>query len=237
MGSVLGCAILARLVKELHIRTLSPHRSGLPIAPEGFRLIVAALVVAVALWWIGGHVAGIVGAALCVFVVSFFRDPERSIPGDPGAIVAPADGRIINVARNEDARFLDGEATLISIFMSPLNVHVNRVPVTGRIVDIRYNQGKYFRAYAEKASLDNEQNAVVMEDEHRRRLCFVQIAGFLARRIVCYLRPGMQVERGQRFGMIRFGSRVDIYLPPEATPCVATGTNVYAGSTVIARWL
>jgi len=190
----------------------------------------------VVLWWLGGHVAGALGVALWAFVVGFFRDPERVIPADAGAIVAPADGRIINVARVRDDRFLNSEATLISIFMSPLNVHVNRVPVTGRVVDIRYNQGKYFRAYAEKASLDNEQNAVMMEDEHGRRLCFVQIAGFLARRIVCYLRPGMQVERGQRFGMIRFGSRVDVYLPPAATPYVAAGTNVCAGSTVIARW-
>jgi phosphatidylserine decarboxylase len=219
-----------------HIRAFSPHRSGLPIAPEGYGLIAATVGLAVVLWWLGGPVAGVVGVALVVFVVSFFRDPERVIPGDPATIVAPADGRIINVARVQDDRFLNSEATLISIFMSPLNVHVNRVPVTGRVVDIRYNQGKYFRAYAEKASLDNEQNAVVMEDEQGRRLCFVQIAGFLARRIVCYLRPGMEVERGQRFGMIRFGSRADVYLPPDATACVAVGTRVFGGSTVIARW-
>jgi phosphatidylserine decarboxylase len=181
-------------------------------------------------------VAGVVGVVLLVFVVNFFRDPERVIPGDPGVIVSPADGRVIKVACIQDDRFLNGEAALVSIFMSPLNVHVNRVPATGRVVDIRYNQGKYFRAYADKASLDNEQNAVVMEDEHGRRLCFVQIAGFLARRIVCYLRPGMEVERGQRFGMIRFGSRADVYLPPDATVCVAVGTRVFGGSTVIARW-
>jgi len=223
-------------LEEAHIHAFTPHRFGLPIAPEGYGLIGSALGLTVVLWWLGGPVASIVGAALCVFVVSFFRDPERVIPGEAGLIVAPADGRILNVDRVHDGRFLSSEATLISIFMSPLNVHVNRVPLTGRVVDVRYNQGKYFRAYAEKASLDNEQNAVVLEDEHGRRLCFVQIAGFLARRIVCYLRPGMQVERGQRFGMIRFGSRVDVYLPPAATPCVATGAHVCAGSTVIARW-
>lgn len=216
--------------------TPSSHRFGLPIAREGDNLIAAAFTLAVVLWWLGGAVAGILGAALFVFVVSFFRDPDRVIPSGPGLIVSPADGRVIKVARLHDDRFLNGEATLVSIFMSPLNVHVNRVPMTGRVVDIRYNSGKYFRAFADKASLDNEQNAVVMEDEQGRRLCFVQIAGFLARRIVCYLRPGMQVERGQRFGMIKLGSRADVYLPPAAEVGVAVGTRVFGGSTVIARW-
>jgi len=178
-----------------------------------------------------------VALALTAFIISFFRDPERQVPATPGAIVSPADGRVIKVGVVQDDRFLHGAATLVSIFMSPLNVHVNRVPTSGRVVDMRYNPGKYFRAFADKASLDNEQNAVVLEDEAGRRLCFVQVAGFLARRIVCYLSPGMSVERGQRYGMIMFGSRADLYLPPAAQVLVRVGDRACAGVTVIAQWL
>jgi phosphatidylserine decarboxylase len=214
----------------------STHRSGLPVAREGYPLIAAALAAAIALWWFTGLVGGTFGTVLLAFVLSFFRDPERLIPSGPDLIVSPADGRVIKVARVQDDRFLHGEATLVSIFMSPLDVHVNRVPITGRVIDLRYNHGKYFRAFADKASLDNEQNAVMMEDEHGRRLCFVQIAGFLARRIVCYLRVGMQADRGQRFGMIMFGSRADLYLPLDTLVCVEVGSRARGGSTVIARW-
>ena len=120
--------------------------------------------------------------------------------------------------------------------MSPLNVHVNRIPMSGRVVDMRYNKGKYLRAFADKASLDNEQNAVIVDDDQGRRMCFVQIAGFIARRIVCYLQPGMTVERGQRYGMIKFGSRADIYLPPAAHVRVSVGDRASGGTTVIAEW-
>jgi phosphatidylserine decarboxylase len=158
------------------------------------------------------------------------------VPAGPGLIVSPADGRVIKVARVQDDRFLHGEATLVSIFMSPLDVHVNRVPIAGRVIELRYNPGTYFRAFADKASLDNEQNAVVMEDEGGRRLCFVQIAGFIARRIVCYLRVGMETERGQRCGMIMFGSRADLYLPATARVCVEVGMRARGGVTVIGQW-
>ena len=218
------------------VRATSTHWAGLPIAREGYPLIAAALAVAVALWWLGGPVGGALGAALFAFVLNFFRDPERTAPVDEGLIVAPADGRVIKVAQVHDDRFLHGEATLVSIFMSPLNVHVNRVPVSGRVSDVRYNRGKYFRAFADKASLDNEQNAVLIEDAAGRRLCVVQIAGFLARRIVCYLQAGMQVERGQRYGMIMFGSRADLYLPTAAQVRVNVGDRARGGATVIAQW-
>lgn len=218
------------------IRASSPHRFRFPIAHEGYGLIAAAVAAALALWWLTGPAGGMLGAVLLGFVLNFFRDPERHIPSAPDLIVAPADGRVIKVARVFDDRFLHGEATLVSIFMSPLNVHVNRVPITGRVIDVRYNHGKYFRAFADKASLDNEQNAVVMEDQGGRRLCFVQIAGFLARRIVCYLNPGMPAQRGQRFGMIKFGSRADLYLPLQAEVAVTVGTRVFGGTSIIARW-
>lgn len=208
----------------------------LPIAREGYTHIAAAAALALVLWWLAGVYGGVAGTVLFGLVLNFFRDPERSTPTDPQAIVSPADGRVIKVAAIDGSRFLDGPATLVSIFMSPLNVHVNRIPVSGRVVDVRYNPGKYLRAFADKASLDNEQNAVIVEDAVGRRLCFVQIAGFIARRIVCQLRPGMPVERGQRYGMIMFGSRADIYLPAGAQVVVKVGDHARGAETVLARW-
>jgi phosphatidylserine decarboxylase len=211
-------------------------RGHLPIAREGYPLIVGCLVATGILLVIGWNVLTLVAAALTVFTVAFFRDPERVTPAGADLIVAPADGRVIKVAPVRDERFLKGDAVLVSIFMSPFNVHVNRAPVTGRVADVQYNHGKYLRAFADKASLDNEQNAVVLEDEQGRRLGCVQIAGFLARRIVCYLRPGMSVGRGQRYGMIKFGSRADVYLPPATPVRVQVGDRVRAGVTVLAQW-
>jgi len=207
-----------------------------PLAREGYPLIGGAAAVTLLLVLFGWRMPAGIGLILTAFVVNFFRDPDRSGPTDPRLILSPADGRVIKIAAVRDDRFLKGEATLVSIFMSPLNVHVNRIPVSGRVAEISYNPGKYFRAFADKASLDNEQNAVVLEDEHGRRLCFVQIAGFVARRIVCYLRIGMSVARGQRYGMIMFGSRADLYLPPTAQVRVKLGDRTYGGTTVIGEW-
>jgi phosphatidylserine decarboxylase len=215
---------------------IQPRSSSLPLAREGYPLIAVTIVLTLVLFALGGWPLGLIGAVLAIFIVSFFRDPERTIPRDPRLIISPADGKVIKVARVQDDRFLHGEAMLVSIFMSPLNVHVNRVPMNGRVVDLHYNPGKYFRAFADKASLDNEQNAVLLEDPEGRRLCFVQIAGFLARRIVCYLSIGMEVARGQRYGMIMFGSRADIYLPLTARLRVTVGERARGGETVIAEW-
>jgi phosphatidylserine decarboxylase len=159
------------------------------------------------------------------------------VPSDECAVVAPADGRVLKAGVVDDSRFLPGPVQMVSIFMSPLNVHVNRNPISGRVVDIRYHPGRYFRAFAEKASLDNEQNAIIVEDKQARRVAFVQIAGFLARRIVCYLRPDMRVERGTRCGLIMFGSRVDVFLPADAELRVQVGAKTRAGETVIAQWM
>ncbi len=222
------------MVRELHQLALLTSR--VPVAREGYPLIGGSVAVTLLLLLFGWTIPAGVALALTVFVVSFFRDPERTVPTDSRLIISPADGRVIKVARIQDDRFLHGEATLVSIFMSPLNVHVNRIPTTGRVIELRYNPGKYFRAFADKASLDNEQNAVLLEDVQGRRLCFVQIAGFLARRIVCYLAVGMEVERGQRYGMIMFGSRADIYLPPAAQVRVKVGDRARGAETVIAEW-
>jgi phosphatidylserine decarboxylase len=207
-----------------------------PLAREGYPLIGGAAALTLVLFLVGWTVPAWLASGITFFVISFFRDPARRVPTAADCIVAPADGRVIKIERVQDDRFLNSEATLISIFMSPLDVHVNRVPTAGRVLEVRYHPGKYFRAFADKASLDNEQNAVLMEDERGRRLCFVQIAGFIARRIVCYLGAGMQVERGQRCGMIMFGSRADVYLPTSVAVRVNVGDHARGGQTVLAEW-
>jgi phosphatidylserine decarboxylase len=211
-------------------------RGPVPFAREGYPLIGGTAAAGVLFWLLGWSSLATVALAACAFCALFFRDPERTVPSDPSTILAPADGRVIKVAAVNDERFLGGPATLVSIFMSPLDVHINRAPISGRVIDIRYTAGKYFRAFADKASLDNEQNAVVVEDPRGRRLCVVQIAGFVARRIVCHLQIGMAMERGQRYGMIMFGSRADVYLPPVARVRVQVGDRARGGKTILAEW-
>lgn len=206
------------------------------MAREGLRFVVVGAVLtclaaAFGWYWLAG-----LFAIATVAVASFFRDPERHPPSDERAVVAPADGRVLRAEFVDDQRFLEGPVQMVSIFMSPLNVHVNRNPIGGRVVDVRYHAGRYFRAFAEKASLDNEQNAILVEDHRARRVAFVQIAGFIARRIVCYLRPQMAIERGARCGLIMFGSRVDVFLPADAELRVQVGQKTRAGETVIAQW-
>jgi len=215
---------------------LPVRTSRLPFAREGYRYMGGTIATTLVLFLVGWTIPALLALIFTIFTINFFRDPERTTPADPRLIISPADGRVIKVAPLRDERFLHADATLVSIFMSPLDVHVNRIPSSGRVVEVRYNPGKYFRAFADKASLDNEQNAVLVEDGDGRRLCFVQIAGFLARRIVCYLQVGMAVDRGQRYGMIMFGSRADIYLPAGAQVRVAVGDRARGGETVIAQW-
>ena len=186
-------------------------------------------------WALGWYKAAAVLTALSIFSLWFFRNPERIAPEGPGLAVAPADGRVVFVGEVEDARYTDARVLKISIFMNVFNVHVNRAPETGTVKRVLYNPGKFVSANLDKASLDNEQNAVVVEDEQGRRLAFVQIAGFIARRIVCYLQVGMAVERGRRYGMIMFGSRVDVYLPSAVTVTAEAGQRVQAGRSVIAQ--
>ena len=170
------------------------------------------------------------------FTLNFFRDPERTGPADPALVLSPADGRVIKVADIHDDRFLHGPAKLVCIFMSPVDVHVNRIPADGRVVEVLYQEGSFLRAYADEASRDNEQSAVIAERPDGSRFCFVQISGFVARRIVSYLKPGMEIRRGERYGMIKFGSRADIYLPPSAEILVERGDRAKAGITALARW-
>lgn len=184
---------------------------------------------------LAGHPAALLplvaGVGFCLY---FFRDPERMPPAGEHLVVSPADGRVLEVRAEPEERFLDAPATRVSIFMSPLDVHVNRSPVTGTVERVQHTAGKFRAAFADKASLDNERNAVVLESAGRRYVV-IQIAGALARRIVCRRGPGDRLGRGERFGMIMFGSRVDLFLPPDVTPRVARGDRVQAGLTVVAE--
>jgi phosphatidylserine decarboxylase len=211
---------------------------ALPIAPEGWPVIGTAAGVFGAVAVVGvaaGHPSAVipfvVGVGLCL---NFFRDPERMPPPGERRVVSPADGRVVAVVSEREDRFLGAPATRISIFMSPLNVHVNRNPVDGTVEVVRHTAGKFRAAFADKASLDNERNAVVLESRGRRYL-MVQIAGALARRIVCRVAPGDRVRRGERCGLIMFGSRVDLFVPPDVRPLVKLGDRVHAGTTVLAE--
>jgi len=205
-----------------------------PIAPEGYPIIAVALLLVIAGWLIHPILFGVF-FLFFLFALYFFRNPVRKIPQEEGVVLAPADGKVIRVGEVEEARFLNQKVKKVSIFMSPLNVHVNRLPVKGTIKKVSYNKGKFFAAFAEKASFDNEQNAIVVENEKGENILFVQIAGWLARRIVCHAKPGEFWEQGSIFGIIRFGSRVDIYLPLDYQLSVKVGEKVKAGETILAQ--
>jgi len=171
---------------------------------------------------------------LTLFVVSFFRNPERTAPGDDRTVVAPADGTVIVVERVPETP-LGSEALKISIFMSVFNVHVNRAPLSGTVVDVDYHPGRFLDARDGRASSENERNGVVLETAAGIRIAFVQIAGLIARRIICYPKVGDALVRGTRYGLIRFGSRVDVYLPVGVEPLVKLGDTTVAGETVLGR--
>jgi len=208
----------------------------IPVAREGAPFILASFFSAIIAFVAGAFLPGVFLILVTAFILAFFRDPERVIPQAPGAIVSPADGRVIKVERVTDSRLLGGEVMKISIFMSIFDVHVNRVPSSGRVESVSYNPGRFLVANRDKASLENEQNGLVVRTPGGRVYAFNQIAGLVARRIVCRVGPGDVLTRGDRFGMIRFGSRLDVYLPTECTPGVETGDRVRAGSSIIASW-
>ena len=172
---------------------------------------------------------------VALFVLQFFRDPPRTIPLDPSAVLSPADGRIVVVEKAHDP-YANREALKISVFMNVFNVHSNRSPVDGKIEKVEYFPGKFVNADLDKASTENERNAVVMTAANGQTITFVQVAGLIARRILCYVNEGETLARGQRYGFIRFGSRVDVYLPLSARPLVVVGEKVSATETVLAQF-
>lgn len=192
-------------------------------------LLVGVLLLAIGRGWV--FAGGVVLVLLGLFVFSFFRDPERKIPAEPGLIVAPADGRIVMVKEESES----GRAgKRISIFLAIWNVHVNRAPAAGRITTLEYKPGKFLAAWDENASFQNEQNVFRQATEHGE-IVYKQIAGWVARRVVAWKKAGDEVARGERIGLVRFGSRVDLWLPQEAEILVKVGENVNGGSSVLAR--
>jgi phosphatidylserine decarboxylase len=202
------------------------------IAREGWPFLAAAIVAAaVVSWFVGSWSAPLWLAA--VFVLQFFRDPARRVPGDARTVVSPADGRVVAVERARDP-YLERDAIKVSVFMNVFNVHSNRSPVDGKVQKRWYNPGRFVNAALDKASEGNERNALWIRTAGGADVTCVQVAGLIARRILCYVREGDSLARGQRFGFIRFGSRVDIYVPENANLVASLGDKVYASSTVIA---
>ena len=204
------------------------------LAREGWPFIAGAVLLALAIWWFFGFAWSLPLWLVAVFVIQFFRDPPREVPGLPSAVLSPADGRIVKVQKAHD-QMTDRETLLISVFMNVFNVHSNRSPVDGSVESIKYSPGSFVNADLDKASTENERNAMVMRLESGERITVVQVAGLIARRILCYVKAGDRLTRGQRYGFIRFGSRVDVYMPPSARPRVAVGDIVYATTTVLAE--
>lgn len=210
-----------------------PSRTAYPVARAGLPFIFTAAFVTAVFALLGWAVTALIGLCSFLFICFFFRDPDRVIPTGKGSIVSPADGRVISLMEVENSPFYDGKCRKISIFMSIFNVHVNRVPHEGRIIKTEYYPGKFFSANLDKASKDNEHNAIFLETDEGIRICFVQIAGLVARRILCHIQQGDMVQRGQRFGMICFGSRLDVYLPLTVEPAVKIGDRIKAGTSLL----
>jgi phosphatidylserine decarboxylase len=178
-------------------------------------------------FWVGWHAATVGLGLLALFVAYFFRDPRRTIPSEAGIIVSPADGKVVEIQQGE------GD-TRVSIFLSIFNVHINRSPINGRVTDVEYRAGRFRAAFNPLASVENEQNTLTLEGEGIRMECS-QIAGIVARRLVCWSSPGSTLARGERFGLIRFGSRVELVLPPNVEILVQIGDKIHGGSSVIGR--
>lgn len=212
---------------------MADRAKGWPIAREGVPFLAAAAVPAAAAWALGWTVAGVLFGAAALFTGWFFRNPPRRIPGEPNLIVSPGDGRVLAVAEEEEPRFLKGRAVRVSIFLSPLDVHINRTPCEGRVEAIGYSPGKFLVASRPEATLQNEQTAVLFATGAGYRILCVQVAGYVARRIVCWLSEGERVERGDRYGLIRFGSRIDLYMPVGTLVRVKAGDRVTGGESVI----
>jgi phosphatidylserine decarboxylase len=170
-----------------------------------------------------------------VLVVQFFRNPSRNTPQGEGLIIAPADGKVVVIEEVEEPEYFKDKRKQVSIFMSPVNVHVNRAPVTGKVLYYKYFKGKYLVAWHPKSSTENERTTVVME-ENGKQVLFRQIAGALARRIVCYVKPGVELNRGDEYGFIKFGSRIDLYLPLDTEILVDLNQKTVGGETIIAKW-
>ena len=211
-------------------------QTAFPVAKAGYPLIVAAAFVTLIFALLGMTFLALLGVVVTLCFCGFFRDPDRVIPNQTGGIVSPADGKVIVVDTVETSTFLDDRCKKISIFMSVFNVHVNRIPFDGVVQTVSHHPGRFFAANLDKASAQNEHNAVFLKTPDNKTLCIVQVAGLIARRIICYVQPGMGLKKGQRYGLICFGSRLDVYLPEDTEITVAVGDKVKAGTSLIGQF-
>jgi phosphatidylserine decarboxylase len=213
---------------------VSNHYPHPILAREGWPFLAIAVVLAIVFTVLGWWIAAVLAWIAVIFVAQFFRDPARLIPQEERIVLSPADGRVVMVGNARDP-YLDRDALKISVFMNVFNVHSNRSPVDGTVVNRWYHPGTFVNAALDKASIENERNALQIRTPAGQDVTCVQIAGLIARRILCYVDPGATLTRGQRYGFIRFGSRVDVYVDPASKPRVAVGDVVSAASSVLAE--
>lgn len=204
-----------------------------PVAVEGYPFITLFAFITLVFALLGWGVLTLIFLGLTLFTIFFFRNPERCVPEEEGAVIAPADGKIIFVGEVPEERYFKSNVVKVSIFMSVFNVHVNRSPLSGKVVERFYNQGTFLNASLDKASLQNEQSGLLLETVSGQRLLVVQIAGLIARRIVTYPQLGDFLQRGERYGLIRFGSRVDLYFPPGTQVLARLGDQTVAGESIL----
>jgi phosphatidylserine decarboxylase len=203
------------------------------MAKEGLPFLIPVVLLTIILGLMGWKVWMSLGILFSLFIAYFFRNPKRKIPDLQNVILSPADGRIVHVGECQEERFLKEKTLKVSIFMSLFDVHLNRTPISGKVIERNYLPGRFLVASLEKSSLLNEQNAMILESEDRFKILLVQIAGFVARRIVCYAKAGDSMRKGEIFGLIRFGSRVDLYLPIVVKSIVRVGQHVKGGESII----
>ena len=212
-----------------------PAKAVLPIAMPGIKYVAAAILFTGMFFYFGWMATGSVSLAATLFITWFFRDPDRVVTDDKNALVSPADGKVILVRRLASCEYIDEPCQQVSIFMSVFNVHVNRIPFGGVVEQVHYHPGKFFNASFEKASVHNERNALVVRTDSGKVFVCVQIAGLIARRIVNCVVQGERVQKGTRYGMIQFGSRLDLYLPLAFDITVSKGDKVSAGTSIVGR--
>ncbi|MFP4194714.1 MAG: phosphatidylserine decarboxylase family protein [Desulfosalsimonas sp.] len=208
-------------------------RSAFPIAEPGYPFIAAAGFATLVFALVEIKSLAVAGLAVTFFICWFFRDPDRTTPEESGALISAADGKVVSVRATEQNPFINGRCLQIGVFMNIFNVHVNRIPCRGKITEIRYAPGGFMAASRADASTKNEHNAVIINTRSGFEIAAVQIAGMIARRIICTAARGQEVEAGQRFGMICFGSRVDLYLPENTRAVVSPGDKLRAGTSII----
>ncbi|MDI9570262.1 MAG: phosphatidylserine decarboxylase family protein [Pseudomonadota bacterium] len=204
-----------------------------PIIPEGVPFIISAVLIVSVCVYFQWTWATVIFGLTALWVVWFFRNPRRTPPADPRVVVSPADGKVIRIETVNGHELLPGPLQKVSIFMNIFSVHVNRIPYGGVVEEIRYYPGKFLTANLDKASEDNERNALRIDIGGGEKILVIQIAGLVARRIVCWAAKGMKMDKGERFGLIRFGSRLEVFMPPRALLRVQVGEKVRAGETPI----